>query len=43
MKETTVQVGDKKYKYKDVFKSNKANSEVTEDEREKMKNFLENW
>ena len=34
---------DKKYKYKDVFKDKKANAEVTEDEREKMKNFLENW
>ena len=34
---------DNKYKYKDVFKDKKENAEITEDEREEMKNFLENW
>ena len=36
-------VFSKNYRYKDIFKENKAKKEVTEEEREDMKKFLENW
>ena len=33
----------KNYKYKDVFKENKAKKEITEEEREDMRKMLEDW
>lgn len=33
----------KNYKYKDVFKDNKAKKEITEEEREDMRKMLEDW
>lgn len=33
----------KGYKYQDVFKENEAKKEVTEEEKQQMKEFLENW
>lgn len=34
---------NKKYKYKDVFNENNVKIEVTEEERQEMKEFLNNW
>ena len=33
----------KNYKYRDIFKDNKAKKEVTEEEKEDMKKMLEDW
>ena len=33
----------KNYRYKDVFKENKAKKEITEEEREDMRKMLEDW
>ena len=33
----------KNYRYKDVFKENKAKKEITEEEREDMRRMLEDW
>lgn len=36
-------VFSKGYKYQDVFKESEAKKEVTEEEKQQMKEFLENW
>lgn len=33
----------KNYKYRDIFKDNKAKKEVTEEEKEDMRKMLEDW
>ena len=33
----------KNYKYRDIFKDNKAKKEVTQEEKEDMKKMLEDW
>lgn len=33
----------KNYKYRDIFKDNKAKKEVTEEEKEEMRKMLEDW
>lgn len=33
----------KNYKYRDIFKENKAKKEVTEEEKEDMRKMLEDW
>ena len=33
----------KNYKYRDIFKDNKAKKEITEEEREDMRKMLEDW
>ena len=33
----------KNYKYRDIFKNNKAKKEVTEEEKEDMRKMLEDW
>ena len=33
----------KNYKYRNIFKDNKAKKEITEEEREDMRKMLEDW
>ena len=33
----------KNYKYRDIFKDNKAKKEVTQEEKEEMRKMLEDW
>ncbi|SCI51445.1 Uncharacterised protein [uncultured Clostridium sp.] len=33
----------KNYKYNDVFKSSKSKKEVTKEEKQRMKEYFENW
>ena len=33
----------KNYKYRDIFKDNKAKKEVTEEEKDEMRKMLEDW